>query len=107
MVELLASLTRALAPYFSKMSLMLVATLLVVFGDLINGYVKHILSPCHFILRVSLFVLLCAFGYGAMTLYGAPLVLHIIRFFPGYLQGLIFVSAFLAIGVFAERRRYI
>ena len=107
MVEILAQLTRWLTPYFSQMSLMLIATLLVVFGDLINNYVKQVLRPCHFIIRVSLFVLLCAFGYGALTLYGAPLVLHLVRFFPGYLQGAVFVSAFIAIGVFAERRRYI
>tara|TARA_E500000331_G_scaffold10750_1_gene9918 strand:- start:71 stop:394 length:324 start_codon:yes stop_codon:yes gene_type:complete len=107
MIELLAQLTRWLSPYFNQMSLMLVATLLVVFGDIINKYVKQVLKPCHFIIRVSLFVLLCAFGYGALTLFGAPFVLHLIHFFPGYLQGLVFVSAFFAVGLFAERRRYL
>lgn len=107
MIELLAALTRGLAPYFSQMSLMLVATILVVYGDVINQAVKQLLRPCHFLLRVSLFVLLCAFGYGALTLYGAPFLLHLVKFFPGYLQGLVFVSAFLLIGILAERRRYL
>lgn len=106
MADFLTQVTRWLAPYFTEMSLMFMATLLVVFGDIINKQVKAMLSPCHFIIRVALFVLMCAFGYGALTLYGAPLVLHVIKFFPYYLQGTLFVTAFIAIGVFAERRRY-
>ncbi|WP_137165634.1 DUF3392 family protein [Salinimonas lutimaris] len=106
MAEWLTQVTRWLAPYFTEMSLMFMATLLVVFGDIINKQVKAMLSPCHFIIRVLLFVLMCAFGYGALTLYGAPLVLHVIKFFPYYLQGALFITAFIAIGVFAERRRY-
>ena len=106
MIDILAQLTRWLSPYFGQMSLMLMATLLVVFGDIVNKYVKQVLSPCHFVIRVVLFVLLCAFGYGALTLYGAPFVLHLIRFFPGYLQGAAFIAAFFAVGIFAERRRY-
>lgn len=83
------------------------ATLLVVYGDVVNKYIKQILAPCHFVLRVSLFVLLCAFGYGMMTLYGAPFIRHIIAFLPWQYQGLGFICSFLVLGVLAEQRRYI
>ena len=72
-----------------------------------NSHIKRILAPYHFILRVSLFVVLCAFGYGALTLYGAPFLHHIIAYLPWKYQGAGFVFAFMFIGFLAERRRYI
>ena len=83
------------------------ATLLVVYGDIINKQVKRSLSGLHFILRSGLFVLLCAFGYGALTLYGAPLLHHIFKFVAYEYRGVAFIVAFVALGVAAERRRYI
>ncbi len=107
MSELFASLSRLLSPYYTDLSIMLMATILVVYGDVINKHLKRILSPYHFVIRVSLFVLLCAFGYGALTLFGAPFLHHIIAYLPWQYQGAGFVTAFLAIGILAERRRYI
>ncbi|MED6325140.1 MAG: DUF3392 family protein, partial [Pseudomonadota bacterium] len=53
MSELFSALSRALSPYYTEMSIMLMATILVVYGDLINGHVKRILAPYHFTIRVS------------------------------------------------------
>lgn len=86
---------------------MLMATILVVYGDIINKYIKGILSPCHFIVRAALFVVLCAFGYGLLTLYGAPFLKHVIAYLPWQYQGIGFIGAFLLIGILAEQRRYI
>ena len=94
-----------LASYFNEMSLMLMATLLVVYGDIINKQVKRSLSGLHFILRSGLFVLLCAFGYGALTLYGAPLLHHIFKFVAYEYRGVAFIAAFVALGAFAALGR--
>ena len=107
MTELFISVSRALSPYYTQMSIMLMATILVVYGDVINSHLKRILAPYHFVIRVSLFVVVCAFGYGALTLYGAPLLHHIIAYLPWKYQGVGFIAAFLLIGFLAERRRYI
>ena len=107
MNELFSALSRTLSPYYAEMSIMLMATILVVYGDIINSHIKRFLAPYHFILRVSLFVVLCAFGYGALTLYGAPFLHHIIAYLPWQYQGAGFVFAFMFIGFLAERRRYI
>ena len=96
-----------LADYFSEMSLMLMATLLVVYGDIINKQVKRGLRGLHFVIRGTLFVLLCTFGYGALTLYGAPLLHHIFKFVAYEYRGVAFILAFVAVGIAAERRRYI
>lgn len=105
--SLTAPVSDLLADYFSEMSLMLMATLLVVYGDIINRQVKRSLSGFHFIIRSSLFVLLCAFGYGALTLYGAPFLQHIFKFVAYEYRGIAFILAFVALGIAAERRRYI
>ncbi|MFC6439077.1 DUF3392 family protein [Bowmanella sp. JS7-9] len=106
MLDLLGQLTQFLSAYFKDMSLMLTATILVVYGDLINSHVKRAISPYHFIVRCIVFVLLCAFGYGAMTLYAAPFVLYVIKYLPWHYQGLGFLLSFVLIGFLAERRRY-
>ncbi|MCU7554649.1 DUF3392 domain-containing protein [Alteromonas sp. ASW11-19] len=107
MIAVLGQLSQWLSQYYSELSLMLMATILVVYGDVINKHVKRVVSSWHFTLRTLAFVLLCAFGYGFMTLYGAPFVLHIIKYLPWHLQGIGFIAAFVLIGALAERRRYI
>ncbi|GGW83795.1 DUF3392 family protein [Alteromonas halophila] len=107
MAGLAAEISRMLAPYYSEMSLMLMATILVVYGDIINKYIKGVLSPCHFIVRAALFVVVCAFGYGFLTLYGAPFLHHVIAYLPWQYQGIGFIGAFLLVGILAEQRRYI
>ena len=100
-------ISQFLADYYTEMSLMLMATLLVVYGDIINRQFKRSLSNLHFIIRSTLFVLLCAFGYGALTIYGAPLLHHIFNFVAYEYRGVAYIAAFIALGIAAERRRYI
>ena len=107
MIDVLGDISRWVSQYYTELSLMLMATILVVYGDVINKHIKRMLAPYHFLIRTTLFVLLCAFGYGLLTIYGAPFVLHIIKYLPWYLQGVGFISAFILLGVLAERRRYI
>lgn len=106
MTATLAQFSQWLSPYYSELSLMLMATILVVYGDVVNKYAKSLVSSWHFVFRTVTFVLLCAFGYGLMTLYGAPFLLHIIKYLPWHLQGVGIVSAFILIGILAEKRRY-
>lgn len=107
MTQFLAHISQFFSPYFDDMSIMLMATLLVIYGDLINKHIKRAIAPYHFIVRSILFVLLCAFGYGAMTLWGAPFLKHIIQYLPWAYQGIGFISVFLLLGLLAERRKYI
>ncbi|MEC7691963.1 MAG: DUF3392 family protein [Pseudomonadota bacterium] len=107
MTELFGQLSQWLSPYYTQLSIMLMATILVVYGDIINKHIKRMLAPYHFLIRTTLFVLLCAFGYGLLTIHGAPFLLYLIKYLPWHLQGAGFISAFIILGVLAERRRYI
>ncbi|GAC31900.1 DUF3392 domain-containing protein [Paraglaciecola polaris] len=105
--EGLASLTRWLSPYYAEISMTIVATVLVIYGDILNKKIKHILSPYHFIVRTSVFVVICAFGYGALVIFTTPHVKLVLMMIPSLYRGISVVSLFLLLGYLAEHRRYI
>ncbi|MEH8017977.1 DUF3392 domain-containing protein [Rheinheimera muenzenbergensis] len=61
-------------PYVRDIALAMVATSLVVFGDDINRFVRGQTAGMHFIWRTLIFIALCAFGYGALTIFLTPVV---------------------------------
>lgn len=91
----------------SEVALALVATLLVLYGDDINRTFTRSVRPYPWIVRVVSFVVMCAFGYGAITVLVTPLIAEAILTIEARWVGLLTVVAFLAIGVLAERKRYI
>ncbi len=102
-----AQLSTWLVPYLEQGAMMLVATLMVVYGDVLNRAVKAALKGYHLMLRMTLFMLLCAFGYGALALLATPLLVQGFKSLPYAMQGSALVLSFVLLGYFAERRRYI
>ncbi|WP_416307367.1 DUF3392 domain-containing protein [Neptunicella sp. SCSIO 80796] len=100
-------LTRWMQPYYGEIALTILATVLVVYGDVLNKHIKRMLSPYHFIIRTIVFVLVCAFGYGLLMVFTTPLVKQILLMIPGLYRGLVIVGIFLLLGYLAEHRRYI
>jgi len=80
--------------------------LLVIYGDQINSAVKRWIRPYHFIVRTSAFVLLCSFGYGLLTVLITPSVAQLLRYFGDQYVAVVVVASFMAIGVLAERKKY-
>jgi cell division protein FtsW (lipid II flippase) len=111
MLELLQTalqqLTHWLSPYYSEIALTLVATLLVIYGDVINKHIKRALNPYHFVIRTAVFVLICAFGYGLLIVWLSPFVKQTLLCIPALYRGLTIVLIFLLMGYLAENRRYI
>ena len=98
-------LAHFIQPHLNDISLALVATCLVVYGDKINGLLKNMVSSWAFIARVTAFILMCAFGYGLLTLWSQPLVYWgITRVDLVYRPVLVF-TCFCILGVLAERKR--
>lgn len=101
-----ASLAAYISPHLNDISLAFVATLLVIFGDHVNGTLKRAVSNWIFIARVAAFVLLCTFGYGLLTLWGQPLVYWLITQLDFAARPIVILLSFAALGVYAERKRY-
>ena len=92
-----------LRPHLDDIALAMVATLLVIFGDSINDLVRHVMRRRPVWLRVAVFIALCAFGYGALSVWLTPLLEVFLRQLPGWQMLLTVVGSFVLIGVLAER----
>lgn len=105
--SVLKQLTLWMQPYYSEIALTILATILVVYGDVINKHIKRMISPYHFVIRTSVFVLICAFGYGMLLIFATPFVKQFILWVPYLYRGVVVVMVFLLLGYLAEHRRYI
>ena len=92
--------------HLSVISTAIVTTLLVIFGDEINGFVKRRIRAWNFVLRTGAFVALCVFGYGMLATAGASAVRSLLLYFGNAYLPLTVAAAFLAMGILAERKRY-
>lgn len=100
-------LTSLMRPYLADISLALVATCLVVFGDKLNKLIKRFVQKWHFIMRVLVFILMCTFGYGLLTLWLQPFIESILRHIEDSYQPIIVFTCFCFLGVMAERKRHL
>jgi hypothetical protein len=105
--SVMLQLNRWMQPYYREIALSMVATLLVIYGDVLNKQLKRLVSSYHFILRTIVFVVVCAFGYGLLTVFAAPFVKQLILMIPHLYRGISIVAVFLLLGYLAEHRRYI
>lgn len=104
---LLYDLSDWISPHTDNIALAIIATLLVIFGEDINRTVKKQLRPFPYLVRLFGFIILCAFGYGAMTVYATPLMESLIKQIPELYLAPCIALLFILIGLLAERRRQI
>lgn len=105
-MDIVSTIAGYIRPYNTEIAVALVATFLVIFGGKINEMVRTLVKEQLWAVRVLVFILLCAFGYGMLTVWLTPIL-------AGYLRGLshgMYILqvglAFLIIGVVAERGRW-
>ncbi len=103
--EAMSPIANWMRGHLGAISLMMVATLLVVYGSNLNGLVRNAIGGFHLIIRVVIFVALCAFGYGLITVYTVPWVAQAIGMLPNLWLPPVVVVIFIALGVVAERKR--
>ncbi len=101
--DLLLQSAAYLKPYTAQLSVALVATLLVIYGDSINRAVRLLVRPYPFVLRISAFVVLCTLGYGALTVWGASQLKMLMSALPDVYFSPVVLVAFIILGVLAER----
>lgn len=107
MSSLLIELGSWFRPYQYQTALAIVATLLVVFGNDINGAIKHLIRKQHFIIRTLLFVFICAFGYGLLTVWLTSVLAKYLALVPTLYIVPLIVGIFLCLGAYAQKQRHI
>ena len=102
-----AWLSEQIRPYSFQVATAIVATLLFIYGASINRHIREKLRGKPFVLRVSIFIAVCAFGYGALTVAAAALIAKILYGLNAIVLAPAVVLSFVVIGMLAERGRHI
>ncbi|SFX73532.1 DUF3392 domain-containing protein [Marinospirillum alkaliphilum] len=90
--------------HMGNITLALIATLLVIYGDDINRFVKRQLKPYPRFVRLIGFVIMCAFGYGALTVLFTPVLAGWFSLVNVKWLAPLVVGIFLFVGWLAERK---
>lgn len=94
-------------PNLYSISVAMIATLLVIYGNDINRGVKRLVRKYPFALRVFIFVLVCAFGYGYITLILARIVRNGLAQLNNLELILCILAAFFTLGFLAEHKKHL
>ena len=105
--EYLAMLTGFTLSHLRQVAMAFTATLLVLFGSNINGWIKGLFQSWHFILRVLIFILICSAGYAFLTMFLSR-TLHslLLKLDRQYIVPVI-AGIFIVLGFIAERKSQI
>ncbi|RUO35422.1 DUF3392 domain-containing protein [Aliidiomarina sanyensis] len=86
-------------------SMMISATVLVIWGGDINRIVRNQVQTYHFVVRTTVFVLLCAFGYGLLLNWLAPFLHFQLAQVSSRYLGVLILGIMIGLGMIAERKR--
>lgn len=104
---LLIDLGGVMRSYNSDIALAFVASMLVIVGGDINRYIKNLVRTTHFLIRMSIFIAVCTFGYGALTILLTKVITTQLAALSSLHLPLVIISSFVALGIYAERKRQI
>jgi hypothetical protein len=104
---LVEKVSQLMRDYMREISVALIATVLALYGNYVNEAVKSLMKSHHFIARFTVFVLLCAFGYGALSVYTARFVRLLMSHLSDLWLAPVVIVSFLLVGLLAEHKRKI
>ena len=104
LTQILIFITGLIQPHLYAISLAMMATLLVIYGDNMMGLFKQQLGGLNFFLKVSLFILFCAFGFALITQYLTPLIVDLFNKADETWLGIAVVGVFYLLGFLAQRK---
>ncbi len=105
--SMIIQLSQWLYPWLGEISMAIMATVLVIYGDTVNRMLKRQIVGWHFILRTLVFILLCTFGYGALLIYATPLLSKTLASIGMIYLGPLVLGIFIFLGTVAEKKNRI
>ena len=90
-----------------SIAMAIVATLLTIYGGHFNKAVRDLTKKYPFMVRLMIFVCLCAFGYGLLTLLAAKLLCNMLGGLNNHALAPVVILIFIVIGFIAERKKNI
>ena len=107
MSELLIESGQWFRVYQYQSAMAIVATLLVIFGNNINMIVKKAVAKQHLLVRCLVFILVCAFGYGLLTIWLTGLLAQQLAKIPSLYVLPTIISIFVLLALYAQKQRHI
>jgi len=104
MTRVLLALGDWLFRYLDYISMAIVATLIFVYGADMNRFVKRQVRGKHFLLRLTIFILVCAFGFGTVTVLGITVIGTLLQSVDRKWLAPAVLLVFVGIGFLAERK---
>ena len=95
-------LAEYMRPHNREIAVAMIATLLVIFGGAINNAVRRLVRKQPIWLRISAFIGLCTFGYGALAVWLTPIVASYLINQSPVMYVTSIVLSFIFVGVLAE-----
>jgi hypothetical protein len=84
----------------------LVAALLVLYGGMLHQAIRRQVKNIPFALRLTIFVVVCVFGYGLISVLGASLFRHLFGAIPRSMLIPSVLAVFIILGLLAERHKH-
>ena len=103
MTALLMEISSWFRPHLTFIASALIATILVIYGERINKAVWALVKGAHFIIRTLVFIALCAFGYGALSVYLVPVIRKLFLAAGNVWLGVAVIVSFVLVGLLAEK----
>lgn len=104
MFELFKPAGLLIAPHLTDISMALAACLLIVIGSRINHLISFLLRGSHFVLRTLIFIILHAFGYGALIIKIHPMIKQELASLSAGAMFFTVMMGFILIGIWAQRK---
>lgn len=107
MNQILIELGQWFRPYQFQTAMAIIATVLVIFGNDINSALKKLIAKQHVIIRTLIFVVICAFGYGLLTIWLTGVLAAQFAKIPDLYITPTILLLFLLLGAYAQKQRHI
>lgn len=104
LVTYLTALSQGIRPYLPEIGLSMTATLLVIYGNDLTQFVKKQIGSLKFFMRVTLFIIFCAFGFALLTSYLTPLIMGWLAQVEDLWLFLAVLAAYYGLGYLAHRK---
>jgi len=104
-LDLNAQLAHYISAYLNNITLAIIATCLVVYGNNLNNLIKSMVSSWVFVIRILAFILMCSFGYGLLAIWLQPILLTLLKYIPFPYLPISVMTIFCVLGVLAEKKK--
>lgn len=102
--DVLISISVWMRPYLSHIGIAIAATLLAIFGNEIIAQLKKQIGALSLFLRITLFIVFCAFGFAFIMSFLTPLFVNFLASISDTWLALVVVGLFYSVGFIAQRK---